>query len=162
VSEARLRLRASEGTLWAVLDACASADVPARVERRGSEKGDCLFKGAARERYWEVAPWLANVDLGLFGWIRANLWDAPFGVFVEARATLDALRGHFRRIQVVEVPDGRRMYFRFYDPRVLGPYVASATAPERAELFGPVEAYWGVYGEPGARELTPFRREARP
>lgn len=162
MSEARLRLSAAEGTLFAVLDACVSAEVPARVQLRGPEKGDCLWKGAARERNWAVAPWLANVDLGLFDWIRSRLWDAPWGVFAESRAGTDALRGHFRRIHLAELPVGRRVYFRFYDPRVLGPYVVSATSPERAELFGPVEAYWGVYGEPGARELVPFRKEARP
>ena len=161
MSEARLRLLASEGTLWAVLDACVSADVPARVELRGPEGGDCLWKGASRERYWEVAPWLANVDLGLFDWIRANLWDAPFGVFVEARATLDALRGHFRRIQVVEVPGGRRMVLRFYDTRVLPAYLGSATAEERAELFGPLSAFFTLSGEPGARLLSTFRKEDR-
>lgn len=161
MSEARLRLLSSEGTLWAVLDACDAPDVPARVELRGPEYGDCLWKGKARERYWAVAPWLVNVDLGLFDWIRATLWDEPFGLFVEARASLDALRGHFRRIHVVEDPGGRRMYFRFYDPRVLRTYLKTATASERAELFGPVTAYWGVFGEPGRREPAAFPREER-
>lgn len=162
MSEARLRLLASEGNLWAVLDACDAPDVPSRVELRGPEKGDCLWKGRARERYWAVAPWLVNVDLGLFDWIRATLWDEPWGLFVEAQATLDALRGHFRRIHVVEDPGGRRMYFRFYDPRVLRTYLKTANAAERAELFGPVTAYWGVLGPPEARVPTPFRREDRP
>ena len=161
MSEARLRLLASEGALWAVLDACDAPDVPARVELRGPEKGDCLWSGRTRERHWAVAPWLANVDLDLFDWIRATLWDEPWGVFVEARSTLDALRGHFRRIHVVEAPDGQRMYFRFYDPRVLAAYLRTATSTERAEVFGPVQAYWGVLGEPGCRELTPFRKEGR-
>ena len=162
MSEARLRLLASEGNLWAVLDACDAPDVPSRVELRGPEKGDCLWKGRARERYWGVAPWLVNVDLGLFDWIRATLWDEPWGLFVEAQATLDALRGHFRRIHVVEDPGGRRMYFRFYDPRVLRTYLKTATAAERAELFGPVTAYWGVLGPREARVPTPFRKEDRP
>lgn len=161
MSEARLRLLASEGTLWAVLDACDAPDVPARVQLRGPEKGDCLWKGTARERNWAVAPWLANVDLDLYGWIRETLWEEPWGVFVEARTTLDALRGHFRRIHVVEDPAGKKMVFRFYDPRVLGSYLRTATAAERAELFGPVEAFWGVLGEPGARAPERFPKEAR-
>ncbi len=161
MSEARLRLLASEGTLWAVLDACDAPDVPARVGLRGPDKGDCLWKGRTRERYWAVAPWLVNVDLALFDWIRATLWEQPWGLFAEAKSTLDALRGHFRRIHVVEDPAGKRMVFRFYDPRVLRTHLETATAAERAEFFGPVTAYWGVYGEPGARSATPFRKEDR-
>ncbi len=161
MSEARLRLLASEGSLWAVLDACDAPDVPARVEARGPDHGDCLWKGAKRERFWAVAPWLVNVDLALFDWVRATPWEEPWGVFAEARTTLDALRGHFRRLHVVEDPDGRRMYFRFYDPRVLRTYLKTASREERAELFGPVTAYWGVFGEPGARLLSAFPREDR-
>ena len=161
MSEARLRLLASEGTLWAVLDACDAPDVPARVELRGPENGDCLWKGRTRERHWAVAPWLVNVDLALFDWIRATLWEEPWGLFAEAKTTIDALRGHFRRIHVVEDQAGKRMYFRFYDPRVLRTYLGTATAAEHVEFFGPVTAYWGVLGPPGARTLTPFRKEDR-
>lgn len=162
VSEARLRLLASDGTLWAVLDACDAPEVPTRVRMLGPERGDCLWMGEAREKCWGVAPWLARVDLALLDWIRSELWDEPWGLFVEAGATLDVVRKHFHGIQTVAGPDGRWMYFRFYDPRVLPMFLRTATPSDRAELFGPVKAFWGVLGDPGARELVEYRREEAP
>ena len=162
MSDARLRLLASDGALWAILDACDTPAVPARLKLFPPEKGGCLWSGEAREKYWGVAPWLAKVDVPLLDWIRATLWDEPWGLFLEARATADVLRRHFRRQLAAEGPDGKRMYFRFYDPRVLRTYLRTATPSERAELIGPAESLWGVYGEAGARELVAFARGGRP
>lgn len=162
MSEARLRLLASDGALWAILDACDTPVVPARLGLLPPEKGGCLWSGEAREKYWGVAPWLAKVDVPLLDWIRATLWDEPWGLFAEARATSDVLRKHFRRQLLAEAPDGKRMYFRFYDPRVLKTFLGTTTPAERAGLFGPVESLWGVYGETGARELVAFARGGRP
>lgn len=162
MSEARLRLLAADGALWAILDACDAPAVPARVRLLPPEQGGCLWSGEAREKHWGVAPWLARVDVPLLDWIRGELWDEPWGILVEARVAADLLRKHFRRALVAEGPDGRRMYFRFYDPRVLGTYLRSATPSERAGLFGPAETLWGVYGEAGARELVGFGRGGRP
>ncbi|HYN40273.1 MAG TPA: DUF4123 domain-containing protein, partial [Thermoanaerobaculia bacterium] len=80
----------------------------------------------------------------------------------EARATADVLRKHLRRQLIAQDGNGKRMYFRFYDPRVLRTYLRTATPPERAELFGPAESLWGVYGEAGAREVVGFPRGGRP
>lgn len=158
MSEARLRLLAMEGALWAILDACDAPGVPGRVRMLGPEKGDCLWRAEAREKYWGVAPWLASVDGALLDWIRGSLWDEPWGLFIEAHVAIDVLRGHFRKLLVVAGPDEKPMYFRFYDPRVLRMFLKTATTRERNELFGPVAAYWGVYGDPGTREVAGFPR----
>lgn len=158
MSEARLRLLAADGALWAILDACDTPAVPARLKLLPPEKGGCLWSGEAREKYWGVAPWLAKVDVPLLDWVRATLWDEPWGLFLEARAAADVLRKHYRRQLIAEDGGGRRMYFRFYDPRVLRTYLRTTTPGERAALLGPAESIWGVYGEPGARELVAFPR----
>lgn len=162
MSEARLRLLASEGALWALLDACDAPGVPPRVRLLGPGNGDCLWKGEAREKYWAVAPWVARVDLALLDWIRTSLWDRPWGLFAETREALDVLRRHFRSLLVVEVPDGRKVCFRYYDPRVFRAFIGTVSSAERAEFFGPVATYWGVFGEPGARTVVGFRKDGRP
>jgi hypothetical protein len=158
VSEARLRLLAHDGALWAILDACDAPEVPARLRLLPPERGGCLWSGEAREKHWGVAPWLAKVDVPLLDWVRATLWAEPWGLFVEARATADVLRKHLRRQLIAQDGSGKRMYFRFYDPRVLRTYLRTATPSERADLFGPAESFWGVYGEAGAREVVGFPR----
>jgi hypothetical protein len=162
VSEARLRLLAAEGALWAILDACDTPAVPARLKLLPPDRGGCLWSGEAREKYWGVAPWLAKVDVPLLDWVRATLWDEPWGLFLETRAAADVLRTHIRKQLIAQDGNGKRMYFRFYDPRVLRSYLRTATSAEGADLLGPAETVWGVYGEAGARELAAFAKGGRP
>ena len=37
--------------------------------------------------------------------------------------------------------DGREMYFRFYDPRVLGAFLPTCSAEQIRQMFGPVSSY---------------------
>ena len=53
----------------------------------------------------------------------------------------------------VHDPDDRPVYFRFYDPRVLRPFLDASTRKEVAELFGPCQALGVAAPEPGAALL---------
>ena len=54
---------------------------------------------------------------------------------------LGELRRHFRRFLVARLPDGMVAQFRFYDPRVFAPYLASCTPEELAPWFAGVSTY---------------------
>ena len=41
-----------------------------------------------------------------------------WGIFFRSDGDQEALRKHFRKKLLVFLPDGRRVLFRFYDPRV--------------------------------------------
>ena len=58
-----------------------------------------------------------------------------------AHEPLDALRHHFRQFSMVELPDRKQVYFRFYDPRVLRVFLPTCTAEETKQFFGPVKHY---------------------
>jgi hypothetical protein len=49
--------------------------------------------------------------------------------------------------------DGRELYFRFYDPRVLRVFLPTCTLQQTAEFFGPVSSYL-VEGEQASILLT--------
>lgn len=51
---------------------------------------------------------------------------------------METLRRHFRRLLHVRSEDGEKLYFRYYDPRVLRLYLPSCTSVELKEVFGPV------------------------
>jgi hypothetical protein len=59
---------------------------------------------------------------------------------------------------VVEGIDAKPMYFFFYDPRVLPPFIETCDEEELEELYGPVMAYGVSAVEGSAAEL--FVREA--
>ncbi len=132
---------ARRGTLWAVLDACDSPDVPEKVEELGVAKAVSLYRGKGETDFWAIAPYLACVDEELLTWIKETLWAEPWGIFAEATSDLDKLRSHFRKFLTVEDPGGKKMYFRFYDPRVLRTFLKSCDEAEIKGFFGPVASF---------------------
>jgi hypothetical protein len=137
---------ASDGRLFAVLDACDEAEVPSKIDEIGRDRAACLYKGALDEDVQEVAPYLVSVDTQLLDWMLETFDTRPWGVFVVSTADLRTLRQHLRDLLVVEGIDGEPMYFFFYDPRVLSTFIDTCDAEELEELYGPVMAY-GVLTE---------------
>ena len=131
--------RREPGTLFAVLDACDEPRVPEKVKELGDERAVSLYRGWAEEDYWAIAPYLVQVDEVMLQWIVENLWDTPWGIFAVAQTDLAKLRTHFRRFLKVLDPDGKELYFRFYDPRVLPEFLATCSLEEIGRFFGPIE-----------------------
>jgi hypothetical protein len=67
--------------------------------------------------------------------------DEPWGVFAMSKGTVAELRQHLRRFLVVELPDGERWKFRFYDPRILPIYLSHCEEWELRKFFGPVRGF---------------------
>jgi hypothetical protein len=66
------------------------------------------------------------------------------------------LRHHLRKFLRVQDEDGRRLFFRYYDPRVLRAYLPSCTSEELDTVFGPIGAYLAEAADGEA--LIEFRR----
>jgi len=143
-----LRELARAGRLYAVIDACDTPAVPEKARELGDERAVSLYRASADEMYWAFAPYLFRVDWDLLDWIIADLWHEPWGIFAVADESLEEVRRHFRRFLLVHAPDGEQWYFRFYDPRVLPPFLQASTAGEIAELFGTLHAF--VVQRPGS------------
>jgi hypothetical protein len=60
---------------------------------------------------------------------------------IASKADLLALRFHLRHFLKVQEPKGAIWYFRFYDPRVLQPFLPACDESELIAFFGPVLAY---------------------
>jgi len=154
-----LRKAASQRHLYAILDACDAPVVPPKVNELGEENGVSLYRGEAEEDYWAIAPYLVRVDAATLEWIIAALWKEPWGVFAVADSTLELLRTHFRKILIAELPDSKKVYFRFYDPRVLRLFLPTCTDEQIKEFFGPVRSYLanGEGGDSLEQFLGPLR-----
>ena len=160
-SPEQLRKFASGGYLYAILDAYRAPGVPAKVQELGKERALSLFMGEAEQKYWELAPYLIVVEEATLDWILQNLKDVPWGVFVLSKSGLETLRTHFRRFLIVQLPDGERWYFRYYDPRLLGIYL-SKCLPEELDLFyGPVRSFAITNVEAGTIALYYMQEESQ-
>ena len=64
-----------------------------------------------------------------------------WGIFAITQADLPTMRKHFRLLLMVYDPDGKPLYFRYYDPRVLRVYLPSCNTDETQKIFGPIQRF---------------------
>jgi len=143
VQKLRERLfEAPERNVYALLD---GASVDGLLGRLGSDRPEyvCLYRGELEPDIAEVAPYLVRLepDAPFTQWVLEKGWGAHWGIFAVSLGVLRDLRQHFRRFTMVRDPDGKQLYFRFYDPRVLRVFLPTCTPDELAEFFGPVMCY---------------------
>jgi hypothetical protein len=87
-------------------------------------------------------------------WILDNGWGDSWGIFMTSSDSLENLRRHFRHFLLVQDEDGKELYFRFYDPRVLRVYLLTCTVEEARQFFGPVDSF--LVENEDAQELLRF------
>lgn len=110
-----------------------SLDVPVR----------CLFKGEAEESLEETAPYLVDATLtqsSLDGdehlprfhkTFFQKHWGENTGIFIRTTLPMEAVWQHFRKFtKVVMEDDGQKVFFLFYDPRVLPKYLRNISNNE--------------------------------
>lgn len=141
-----LRSLAEQGSLFAILDACDNSAVPAIVNQLGESRGASLYRGAAQEELWQIAPYIVHVDASFLDKIVGILWEEMWGIFFTSTENLATLRRHFRRFLTVQYPNGEKVLFRFYDPRVLTLFLSSCNVNELNDFFGPVLSFGVNHG----------------
>jgi hypothetical protein len=127
--------------LYTVVDACQDAELAFEAESRFHVPIRMLFKGEAAQYMREVAPYFIPIDPQseyLESW--AARWGNNVGIFLASSAEPNAVFRHLRDIFVVKDEEGQEYFFRFYDPRVLRPYLATCTPAEAQEFAGPIRA----------------------
>ncbi|TVQ55912.1 MAG: DUF4123 domain-containing protein, partial [Phycisphaerales bacterium] len=55
--------------------------------------------------------------------------------------SFDAIRRHLRKFLKVKSPEGKTLYFRYYDPRILAAFLPACNEQELRQLFGPLESF---------------------
>jgi hypothetical protein len=148
-----------EGNVYAILD---GASVPGLLEKLRAQpppEYECLYRGEPTPDIAEVAPYLVRLkaDTPFTEWVLREGWGKHWGVFAVTTADLLAARLHFRRFLRVYDPDGKPLYFRYYDPRVLRVYLPTCNASELSAFFGPVAAFVLEDEQPGT--ALRFRNE---
>lgn len=135
---------ARELAAYAVLD---GASIPGlrRALWQHSPEHVCLFRGDLAPDMATVAPYLVSlhVDDPFTRWVIEEGWGNHWGIFVTVPLGLPFrdLRKHFRQFLMVKSPEGKQVYFRYYDPRVLQAFLPTCNRKELRIMFGPVAWY---------------------
>jgi len=134
-------LRLAAAPLHAVLDGACHPRI-LQLLRESVEPHLSLYDGVRGDALAETAPYLVRLPA------RSRLLEAlvlegfgkRWGIFVTSRASMVDLRRHLRRfLLVLDDETNEKVYFRFFDPRVLGDFLDTATARQRALLFAEIE-----------------------
>ncbi|MCK6586182.1 MAG: DUF4123 domain-containing protein [Polyangiaceae bacterium] len=136
-------------SLYALLDAAREPRVVSFLEGV-PETSDSLYEGEKGRELAPYAPYLVEIpgDSPLAGDLAAQAFGKSYCVFVTAEAKFTDLRRHFRRYLMAETEDGKKVYFRFYDPRVLRVFLPTCTPEELRQFFGPIRSFWAEAREP--------------
>ena len=120
----------------------------------------CLYSGPLAPALEMAAPYLVQLDYGNEESRRLIelSWGNSWGVFLRSGTSLNKLRRHLREFLLVRDPQGRRMAFRYYDPRVLRAYLPTCNGEELRTVFGPIECFW-TEGQKDVEHMQEFRFE---
>jgi hypothetical protein len=128
--------------VFAVLDAAREDRLPAFLQAYGVEHFS-LYEGESGNQLKDVAPYLALLPKTsqLVPLLVKEGWGKSWGIYFNSDAELPKVRDHLRRLLTVKDEDGRLLYFRFYDPRVLRVFIPTCTPEESIDLFGPISRF---------------------
>ncbi len=154
-------------TVYAVLDGAAIPDLIDQLYADGGPEFACLYRGQIAPDLAHCAPYLVVLAPGssFTRWLLAEGWGKHWGIFATATADFKAMQKHFRTFLMVKDPEGKQLYFRYYDPRVLRVYLPTCNRSESATVFGPIRHYMAEDEDPGnllrfSPDQTPPRKEA--
>lgn len=133
-------LRGQDQPLFALLDAAQEPKLVGLLDEHHVEH-ESLYEGQKAVEYQDYAPYLVRLprDSSFLELIVERGWGHNWGAFLTSDQPFAAVRKHFRRFLMVELPDGKKVYFRFYDPRVLRVFLSTLNEKETAEFFGPID-----------------------
>jgi hypothetical protein len=148
----------SRSHVWTILDGARDQRIYGAVQGCYQENC-CLYAGNLAPALQLAAPYLVKLekDDRFTNYVINRGWDENWGILLRSDAGMDKLRRHFRRFLVVKDHTGRRLVFRFYDPRVMRIYLPTCLTQELEVVFGPVSTYLMPGEEP--ETLTQFHIE---
>ena len=129
---------------YAVLDGASVPDLLDRLYGDEPPEFVCLYRGELEPDLAEVAPYLVHLKpkSTFTEWLLGNCWGNHWGIFAMSTEDIDVIRRHFRNFLMVKDPEGKQVYFRYYDPRVLRAFLPTCEAVEVEIVGGPVRAYY--------------------
>lgn len=141
----RLReiLSRGPGTLYAVLDAARTPEIPALLST-SNHTYQSLYEGVEGDLLAMVAPYLIELPSGskILDVLIERGWGRSWGIYLASDRPFAWVRKHLRHFLKVELQGGKRVYFRFYDPRVLREYLPTCHPNEAQEFLGPIQRVW--------------------
>lgn len=103
-----------------------------------------LYRGRSEEALADFAPYLfsfqSKTDFSKLYFEKG--WGDAWGILLLSDTTFEELYKHFRKFLIVKTEEGKELYFRFYDPRVLRIFLPTCNKEQLKDFFGPVKQFF--------------------
>lgn len=132
-----------DAALYCVIDCAADPRLHGAVLQSG--RASALFAGKLDPALAETSPYLVQVQQN------APLMDllasaqgraGAYGCVLRAGPDMGPLWRVLRKKMLARLPQGQVVMFRFFDPRVMVPYLDSLTPEEQALWFDGITDWW--------------------
>ena len=160
---------AGQGPLYALMDGALAPELQAAlIEHQPRLDYTPLFLGDEQGTLAAVSPYLVrfnSLDDNLMWWLLDEGQGKSWGIYLCSQAELTALHHHLFCLLSVRGLEGEKLYFRYYDPRVLRPFWSALTEEEQNQFMGPIQTIlvenerapgFGAYHRPKDREQSPY------
>lgn len=100
----------------------------------------CLYSGNALAEFGDNAAWVVELKLGesTLNWLVTHGLNRRWAIFATSQLEISAFIRHLKKFTVTVGPDGRTLFFRFYDPHVLRQYLPVFDERQTQLLFSGV------------------------
>jgi hypothetical protein len=128
---------------YAVLDGASVPDLPIKLYEM-NPPNICLYRGDLPADLVYAAPYLVHLqpETKFTDWLLTECWGKHWGIFAQSPFSMTAMRKHFRLLLTVDDENGKPLLFRYYDPRVLSPFLLTCSQEELEIVFGKVKYYF--------------------
>ncbi|MFO0802940.1 MAG: DUF4123 domain-containing protein [Gemmataceae bacterium] len=145
---AALAFLREQRNLHVVLDAARNPAILPLIQKCGLVF-ESLYDGEKGAEIAAFGPWLVEIPRGgpFLDALVNEGWGDSWGVFLNCHSPFVEIRKQLRRHLLATLPDGREVYFRYYDPRVLRTYLQTCTPTELGGFFGPITQFFAESGD---------------
>lgn len=135
------------GRWWVLIDAAGLPDGRNSIDESKFSEVECLFTGDLADELADVAPYLALVgvlDEAIIGYLQYLLQEQCAVLVIDEKSelTFSETHRHFRKFNVVYDPEGKPLFFRYYDPRVLSCTLSVFDTQQLNTFFGFFSAFF--------------------
>ena len=144
VVRSKLWREAADRHLYVILDGAQNENLLDVIDATEGLRYECLFTGKLEPDMAEVAPYLIELteDGAFTKWLFEQGWAQNWGIFVTSPDELGDVWRHLRQHTRVFDAKRQRLYFRFYDPRVLTAFLPTCDERQLREFFGLVDMFF--------------------
>lgn len=125
---------------YMLVDAARHHLIHPKIVQSG-RRDTCLHESSCAPDIEEVGAHLIELEQGdaLSEWLIEQAPDKSWGIFIRSGSDNEYVKSQLRELLQAELPDGRVVWFRYYDPRVLMPFLGGCGSVELKMIFDQIE-----------------------